>query len=298
VHETAGRARWAAVVVNYEAGPLLLECVRSVLADESAGPVELVVVDNGSSDGSVEAVEKNFPGVLVVHSPGNVGYSRAANLGIAATRAPIIAVLNADLTLDPGSAGALVPRMEHDARLGAVGPRVANVDGSDYPSARRIPSVPLAAGHAVFGLVWPANPFTTRYRQLDADPAVRRDVDWVSGSAVWLSRAALDAIGGWDERYFMYMEDLDLSWRLRRGGWRIEYEPAGRVVHVQGAMTSRHPYRMTVEHHRSAWQFCRRRFTGLRAALLPFAGIFLAFRAVMAMGEHAWRASKEAGSAR
>jgi N-acetylglucosaminyl-diphospho-decaprenol L-rhamnosyltransferase len=108
---------------------------------------------------------------------------------------------------------------------------------------------------------------------------------------VWLRRAALDAVGAWDERYFMYMEDVDLCWRLRGAGWGIVYEPAGRVVHVQGAVTSRHPYRMTLAHHRSAWQFCRRRFTGLRAVLLPFAGIFLAFRAVIAMGEHAWRAS-------
>jgi N-acetylglucosaminyl-diphospho-decaprenol L-rhamnosyltransferase len=252
----------------------------------------VVVVDNGSADGSADAVRERFPDVLVVQSPGNVGYARAANLGIAAARAPFVAVLNADLTVDAGTALALVERLERDPGLGAIGPRVSNLDGSDYPSARRVPSVPVALGHGVLGLVWPSNPFTARYRQLDADPAVARDVDWVSGSAVWLRREALDAVGGWDERYFMYMEDMDLCWRLRADGWRVAYEPAGRVVHVQGAVTSRRPYRMMLEHHRSAWRFCRRRYTGFRVVLLPFAGMFLAVRGVMAMAEHAWRASR------
>jgi N-acetylglucosaminyl-diphospho-decaprenol L-rhamnosyltransferase len=225
-----------------------------------------------------------------VHSPGNVGYARGANLGIAATYAPIVAVLNPDLTVAPGTAGALVERLERDAGLGAVGPRVRNRDGSDYASARRLPTVPVAVGHGVLGLWWPSNPFTVRYRQLDADPSRARSVDWLSGSAVWLRRDALDAVGGWDERYFMYMEDVDLCWRLRRGGFDISYEPAGGVVHVQGAVTARHPYRMLVEHHRSAWRFARRRFTGVRVALLPFAAVYLVFRATMAIGEHAWRA--------
>jgi N-acetylglucosaminyl-diphospho-decaprenol L-rhamnosyltransferase len=281
----------AAVIVNYEAGPLLIDCVRSVLADTSAGPVELVVVDNGSRDGSVEALQTAFPEVRVVRSPGNVGYARGANFGIAASYAPVIAVLNADLTVMPGSAGALVARLEQDARLGAVGPRVRNLDGSDYPSARRLPSIPVAVGHGLLGLWWPSNPFTKRYRQLDADPARGRRVDWVSGSALWLRRDALDAVGGWDERYFMYMEDVDLCWRLRRGGFGIAYEPAGEVVHVQGAVTSRQPYRMLLEHHRSAWRFARRRFRGARVALLPFAAVYLVFRAALAIAEHAWRAS-------
>jgi N-acetylglucosaminyl-diphospho-decaprenol L-rhamnosyltransferase len=282
--------RWAAVVVNYEAGPLLIDCVRSVLADTSAGPVELVVVDNGSRDDSIEALHAAFPEVRVVRSPGNVGYARGANFGIAASYSRVVAVLNADLTLTPGSAGVLVARLEEDARLGAVGPRVRNLDGSDYPSARRLPSIPVAVGHGLLGLWWPSNPFTTRYRQLDADFARARPVDWVSGLAVWLRRDALDAVGGWDERYFMYMEDVDLCWRLRRGGFGVAYEPAGAVVHVQGAVTSRHPYRMLVEHHRSAWRFARRRFRGARVALLPFAAAYLVFRAMLAIAEHAWRA--------
>jgi GT2 family glycosyltransferase len=194
------RPDWAAVVVNYEAGPLLEDCVRSVLADTSAGPVDLVVVDNGSRDGSVDKLLAAYPDVHVVRAPGNVGYARAANLGTAATRAPIVAVLNPDTVLEPGAAGAMASRLAGEPRLGACGPRLHNVDGSDYPSARSFPSVVVAAGHGVLGLWWRTNPFTRRYRQLDADPAVPRLVDWVSGAAIWLRRAALDEVGGWDER--------------------------------------------------------------------------------------------------
>jgi N-acetylglucosaminyl-diphospho-decaprenol L-rhamnosyltransferase len=288
----AERPRWAAVVVNFESGPLLVECVSSLLADTSAGPMELVVVDNGSRDDSIAELVAAHPVVRVVRAPGNVGYARAANLGTAATRAAIVAVINPDTVVQPGTAGALVSRLEREPRLAACGPRLRNPDGSDYPSARTLPSIPVAIGHGLLGLWWPRNRFTTRYRQLDADPSVPRLVDWVSGAAIWLRRRALDDVGGWDERYFMYLEDTDLCWRLRRSGWEVAYEPAGVVVHVQGASASRRPYRMLLEHHRSAWRFARARFTGVRAVLLPFAAVYFSARALMAMTDHAWRASR------
>jgi N-acetylglucosaminyl-diphospho-decaprenol L-rhamnosyltransferase len=193
----------------------------------------------------------------------------------------------------PGTAAAMLQRLEQEPRLGAVGPRIRNVDGSDYPSARAMPSVIDAVGHGLLGLFRPHNRFTRRYRQLDADPARTRPVDWLSGAAMWLRRAALDDVGGWDERYFMYMEDLDLCWRLRRGGWDVVYEPGGTVLHVQGASTSRHPYRMLVEHHRSAWRFTKLRFTGWQRALLPFTAGYLAARAALAMAAHAARSRRE-----
>jgi N-acetylglucosaminyl-diphospho-decaprenol L-rhamnosyltransferase len=283
------------VVVNYEAGPLLEKCVRSVHADTSAGPAELVVVDNGSTDGSVETLLAAFPDVHVVRAPGNLGYARAANLGAAATKAPIVAVLNPDTVLEPGAAAALVERLAGGPRLGACGPRLRNLDGTDYPSGRTFPSIPVAIGHGLLGLWWPKNRFTARYRQLDADPGVPRLVDWISGAAIWLRRAALDEVGGWDERYFMYLEDTDLCWRLRRAGWEVAYEPSAEVVHEQGVSASRRPYRMLVEHHRSAYRFARSRLSGARAVLLPLAAVYFAVRAVLAICAHAWRSRRGSG---
>jgi N-acetylglucosaminyl-diphospho-decaprenol L-rhamnosyltransferase len=96
---------------------------------------------------------------------------------------------------------------------------------------------------------------------------------------VWLRRAALDTVGGWDERYFMYVEDVDLCWRLRQAGWRIGYEPGGTVVHIKGASTDRHPYRMIAAHHRSLLRFAARRWRGWRRVLLVPATLFLGLRA-------------------
>jgi len=286
---------WAAVVITYEAGSRLPACVQSVLADTSAGPVDVVVVDNGSSDGSIAQLHAELPEVRVVRAPGNVGYSRAANLGTAATRAPIVAVLNVDLVLEPGTAEALLARLDREPRLGAVGPQLRNPDGSAYPSARTMPSIPVAIGHSILGLWKPDNRFTARYRQLDADPSASRLVDVISGAAIWLRRAALDDVGGWDERYFMYLEDTDLCWRLRRAGWDVAYEPSAVVHHEQGASTAQVPYRMLVEHHRSAWRFAQVRYTGIRVVLLPFAAVFLAARAAFAVAAEAWRARRRSG---
>jgi N-acetylglucosaminyl-diphospho-decaprenol L-rhamnosyltransferase len=277
---TGPSGSWAAVVVNYEAGPLLLGCVQSLLADTSAGAApDVVVVDNGSRDGSVADLRAAVPTVRIVDAGTNLGYAAAANRGIAATETAVVAVCNPDANVEPGTARALIDRLETEPDLGAVGPAVFEPDGSRYPSARQVPSVGDAVGHALLGRVWRHNPFTRRYRELDADPDQPRDVDWVSGAAVWLRRSALDTIDGWDERYFMYVEDVDLCWRLRQAGWRIGYEPGGIVVHIKGASTDRHPYRMIAAHHRSLLRFAARRWRGWRRVLLVPATLFLGLRA-------------------
>jgi N-acetylglucosaminyl-diphospho-decaprenol L-rhamnosyltransferase len=280
-----GAHRWAAVVVNYESGPLLLECVESVLADTSAGEPELIVVDNGSDDGSIARLRAVRPEVAVLTPGHNLGYSAAANRGTAATRAPVVAVLNCDVRVHAGTAAAVLARIDHEPDVAAVGPAVRETDGLLYPSARVVPPTRDAVGHAVVGLVKPDNRFTRRYRELDADPTRPRDVDWVSGAAIWLRRAALDAVGGWDERYFMYVEDVDLCWRLQRAGWRATYEPTAEVTHVHGASTHHHPYRMILEHHRSLLRFARKRWTGPRRVLLAPATVLVGVRAgaVMSM---------------
>ncbi|HEY8217432.1 MAG TPA: glycosyltransferase family 2 protein [Acidimicrobiia bacterium] len=277
--------------MSYEAGDLLVDCVRSLLEDTSAGPPDVVVVDNGSSDGSVARLRATFPGIAVTVTDRNRGYAAAANLGIAATDAAVVAVCNADLRVEPGTAAAVLRRLDTEPDLGAVGPLVLQPDGTPYPSARQVPSVGDAVGHGLVGLVRADNPFTRRYRELDADPHRPRDVDWVSGAAIWLRRTALGSVGGWDDGYFMYVEDVDLCWRLRSAGWRVAYEPAGRVVHVQGVSTARHPYRMIVAHHRSLLRFAAKRWRGWRRVMLLPAACFLGVRTVLAIGARAFARS-------
>ncbi len=277
---TAG-VRWSAVVVNYNAGHHLAPCIESLLADDSAGRADVVVVDNASDDDSLASL--GDLDVSVVHSGSNLGYAAAANLGIATTRTDVVAVINPDTLLVAGSAARMLDRLDASAELGAVGPRITNPDGSTYPSARREPSTLDSIGHALLGGWRPRNRFTRRYRELDVDPSQPRDVDWLSGAAIWFRRSALDAVGGWDERFFMFLEEVDLCRRLREGGWRIAYEPTAQLVHEEGVSRAHHPYRMIVAHHRSAWRYAVKWWSGPRRALLPLAAIGLGVRVTFAI---------------
>jgi N-acetylglucosaminyl-diphospho-decaprenol L-rhamnosyltransferase len=290
------RRAWSVVVVNFNAGPHLARCVRSALADVSAGSSpEIVVVDNASTDDSIETLRREVPDALVVEPGDNLGYARGANLGIAATRGSVIAVLNPDVEVESGTAAPMLARFRNDDRLGALGPHIRDDHGETYPSVRAVPSMTDAIGHAILGPFRPANRFTRRYRQLDADPDQARDAEWVSGAAIWLRRAALDDVGGWDERFFLFMEDVDLCWRLCRAGWRVGYEPGGRVTHVEGVSRSRNPYRSIVAHHRSALRFASKRWHGPRRLLLGPAALLLTARAVVLAARQA--VARRAGAA-
>ena len=135
-------------------------------------------------------------------------------------------------------------------------------------------------------MVAPGNRFTRRYRLLDWDHRQPQRVDWVSGACFLARRDAWDAVGGFDPAYFMYMEDVDLCWRLARAGWGVGYEPGAEVIHVQGVSTNQHPYRMLAAHHRSMWRFARRTTVGHDRAVLPLVAVGLAARLVVATVRH------------
>ncbi len=280
---------WAAVVVNYEAGDCLIDCVTTLLADASAAPVEIVVVDNASTDDSVAKLRLVRPEIRIIETGENLGYSAAANAGIAATSAAVVAVFNADLQINPGTGAALLARFNNEPDLGAAGPAVFSTAGTHFPSARNVPRLRDTVGHGTLGAVMPKNRFSRRYKELDADPKRSRDVDWVSGAAIWLRRSALNQVGGWDDGYFMYVEDVDLCWRLGKAGWRVAYEPEGSVVHIGAVSTNRHPYRMIIAHHRSLGRFASKRWHGWKRILLLPAAIYLALRALVIMGARALR---------
>jgi len=279
-------ARISAVVVNYNAAGHLADCVRSLRAD---GADEIIVVDNASTDGSHDAVTDADPAVRWVETGRNLGFGRAANRGVVAATNDLVAIMNPDAVVEPGAVKALADVLDADPAIGVVGPRVENPDGSWYPSARTFPSLRDALGHAFLHYVSPDNRFSRRYKLLDWDHDTARDVDWVSGTFMLARRSAFDSVGGFDEAFFMYVEDVDLCWRLHAAGWRIRYEPSARVVHAIGASSEGAPYRMIVAHHRSLYRFCANTYRGSRRLLLPVIGAGLALRALLACGQRALR---------
>ncbi|HXZ82431.1 MAG TPA: glycosyltransferase family 2 protein [Acidimicrobiales bacterium] len=258
-----------AVVVNYNAGSALAECVASL---RSAGVAPVVVVDNGSEDGSLATIDTGDSVVRIVPAGKNLGYGRAVNRGATHLATPFVLVVNPDVVVEPDAVDALARRLEAEPDVAVVGPLIRNPGGSTYPSARSFPSFTVGAGHALVGMFWPDNRWTRRYRDGPSPDAGgrrgTREVDWVSGSCALVRREAFVAVGGFDEGYFMYVEDLDLCWRLRRAGWRVLYEPAAAVTHRRGLSTAAHPYRMLVAHHRSTLRFARKSLVGARTVLL------------------------------
>jgi N-acetylglucosaminyl-diphospho-decaprenol L-rhamnosyltransferase len=262
-----------AVVVNYRTAELTVGCVASLRAD---GVGEVVVVDSASGDDCRTRLAGADPAARFVALPRNRGYGAAANAGAAAASGDVLLICNPDLVVEPGTVPALLAALGADPGLGAVGPRIDRPDGSRYPSARTFPSLVDAAGHGFVGLVTTRNRWSRRYLRTEQEEAGR--VDWVSGSFFAVRRRAWDAVGGFDERFFMFMEDVDLCWRLHRAGWDVGYEPAGRVVHLEGASRAAAPYRMIVAHHVSLLRFGWR--TGSRSdrLWLPLVAAGLAVR--------------------
>jgi N-acetylglucosaminyl-diphospho-decaprenol L-rhamnosyltransferase len=248
----------AVVIVTHDTLDELAGCLATVAL---AGGDEVVVVDSGSSDGTADFVRRHHPTVRLLELA-NVGFARGANAGIRASTAPVVVVSNADVRFAPGSLARLAATLHGDPGLAAVGPGVVYPDGGYQASARTEPSGGTALGHALLGRVLPGNRWTRRYRQLDADPAAPRDVDWLSGCALALRRDAVVAVGGFDPGYFLYVEDVDLGARLRGAGWRLRYEPAAQVTHRVGASTRAKRWRSLRAHARSLDRYHARRSGG------------------------------------
>jgi N-acetylglucosaminyl-diphospho-decaprenol L-rhamnosyltransferase len=287
----------AVILVTFQSARDLAMCLGSLERAAAPHPLEVVVVDNASTDASLEIARGYGAKVLENHT--NQGLSRAINTGVAATGAPWLLIVNPDTWLSPGSLRRLLATATSDQRIGCVGPHLANPDGSDYPTGRRFPSLLMGALHAALAPVWPGNPATRRYHMVGVDRSRPLDVDWVSGACMLVRRRAFEEIGGFDSGYFMYFEEMDACLRLHRAGWRVVFDPVAEVKHVVGGSTRSAPYRKVVHHHRSALRFyCRRYAHDPRLVMAPLVAGFLTVRGVASLARTAVAQRREAGRER
>jgi N-acetylglucosaminyl-diphospho-decaprenol L-rhamnosyltransferase len=250
------------VVVTYSPGPTLQTFLSSLRLATTAD-YEVVLADNGSTDGVPEEAAAE-PGVTLVSTGGNVGYGQAANAGARGATAPWLLIANPDVRwCQPGAVDALLAAAARWPAGGAFGPAIVTPDGQLYPSARALPSLGRGIGHALAGWWWPTNPWTASYRQERESP-VEEECGWLSGSALLVRREAFESVGGFDPRYFMYFEDVDLCDRLGRAGWTSVYVPSAVVEHSGGHATRRAPKLMLRAHHASAYRYLADRYRGLR----------------------------------
>jgi N-acetylglucosaminyl-diphospho-decaprenol L-rhamnosyltransferase len=257
------------VAVTYSPGAALDGFVES-LATATTLPTEVVLADNGSTDGAPERVAAAHPHVRLLRTGGNVGYGAAVNVGLADRAAGWALVANPDVRFEPGSVDELLAVAARWPRAATVGPAIRTPEGELYPSARDLPRLSTGIGHALLGWVWPANPWTARYRREREAPR-ERPAGWLSGSCFLVDLAAFHSVGGFDPGYFMYFEDVDLAERLGRAGYLHVYAPSAVVVHEGGHATRREPHRMARVHHTSALRYLSRRRPGPANAPLRLA---------------------------
>jgi GT2 family glycosyltransferase len=218
------------VVVNWNTKQMLQRCLASLEAERETAALEVIVVDNGSTDGSQELVQKSFPQVRLLANRDNRGFSIANNQGVAASAGRYLFLLNSDTEVEPGSLRALIEYADANPAAGIIGPQLLYFDGSLQPSGRSFPT-PLSTLAMLAGVDRLTGRPRYRTRRDYSVPAV---VDEVSGAAMLVRREAFERVGGLDESFVWGYEDVDLCRRVNRAGWAVQYFPKAKVKHEWG----------------------------------------------------------------
>ncbi|HJQ75334.1 MAG TPA: glycosyltransferase family 2 protein, partial [Gaiellaceae bacterium] len=252
------------VIVAYRSRDHLPRCLDSLAREAERVPLTVTVVDNASHDGTTELVARDFPWVELVALEENTGFARATNLGASRGTAPHLLALNPDTELPPGTLERLLAIFPEHPEVAVAGPRLEREDGSfDHAARRAFPTIAGALGHfsGAARLVR-----TDRLLQYRAPRVDRGVVDSVNGAFMLMRRAAFEEVGGFDEGYWLYMEDLDLSYRLAEAGRLSWYEPSVTVLHAKGASAGPvRSARLEVAFHRGMRRFYRSHYGPQRA---------------------------------
>lgn len=225
------------IIVTYNTREMTLDCLGALLADTEGGQSieghEIFVVDNASSDKTVEAIRAHFPQVQVIANEKNLGFGAANNQALKLAKGDLILLLNSDAFPKPGAIPTLIEELQNNPKAGLIGPRLLNPDGTMQLSCYKFPS----PGRAWAENLWLAAAFPKSalgdYRRWNHDEP--RMVDWVIGACILLRREVYTQVGGFDERFFMYAEESDWQLRIKQAGWQIAFTPNAQVTHLAGA---------------------------------------------------------------
>jgi len=223
------------IIVSWNVKDDLLRCLSSLKESPPSESFEQIAVDNNSSDGTLDAVKQSYPEVITIANRANRGFAAANNQGIKASSGQYILLLNPDTIIHPGTLNILIGFLDNNPDVGVCGAKLLYADGSVQPSVRRFPSFrAVLYRHTVFRLLRIFRADYRRWSMKDFDYDRQMDVDQVMGAAMIIRRSVIDEVGSMDEGFFMYYEEVDLCYRIKRAGWRIVFLPDAVITHLSG----------------------------------------------------------------
>ena len=257
------------IIVNWNTRDLVLDCLRSLYEGVGNPSMEVFVVDNGSSDGSVEAIRMAFPGVALIENKKNLGFAKAVNAALGHTVGECIMLLNSDVILQEDTVAALMGFMGETPEAGVGGAQLLNPDGTKQNSIDNFPTL-LSEGlnKSLLRVLLPGR-FPSKRLSLDTPLAVES----VIGACAVVRRRAIDDVGSMDDDYFLFMEETDWCYRMREEGWMVYLVPQARAIHRQGATVGRFKAQAKVEYYRSRYLFFRKHRGEIQVGVL--AGILV-----------------------
>jgi len=274
-------------IVNWNVRDLLRGCLASIYDGGAARlDFEVIVVDNASQDGSVDALAPLFPKVVWLRNHENVGFTKANNQAWTVSRGRYVAFLNPDTVVAPAAFTTMVTALAEQPDAGAIGPRLLYADGTPQSSRRRFPTLITALLESTpLQTLWPNNRVLRRYYLADRPDDQPQEVDWLVGACLVARRETLEQIGGFDERFFMYSEELDWCKRARDAGWLLLYTPHATITHYEGSSSGQVVATRQIHFNGSKIHYFYKHHGRLAAEIVRW-GLFLQF---------AWQALVEKG---
>lgn len=272
------------IIVSWNARAFLLKCIESVLLQGVPDSIEIIVVDNASSDGSPEAVRDNFPAVKLICNKGNYGFAKANNIGIGASRGDCLFLINSDVVVSPGCFTKMIQYMDEHPDVGILGPRIVGSNGQVQRSCMGHPSLWNAFSRALaLDSLFPQSRLLGGQLLTFWPHDEIRSVGVINGCFWMLRRSAMEEVGLLDERFFIYGEDVDWCKRFNDGGWKVVFFPDAEALHYGGASSSNAPVRFYLEMQRANYQYWLKHHSRLASDAFLF--INLLHHAVRLVGE-------------
>ena len=261
------------IIVNYNVEYFLEQCLNSVMLAAKNVNCEVIVVDNNSSDGSNEMLNAKFPKVQVIQNSENVGFSKANNQGIKICKGKYILLLNPDTVIDEQTLTKITERMNADDQIGGLGVRMVDGKGVFLPESKRGLPTPFVAFYKIFGLssIFKKSKRFGRYHLSYLDEFEENEIDILSGAFMFMRKEVLDKIGLLDEAFFMYGEDIDLSYRIQKAGYKNLYFPQTTIIHYKGESTKKSSVNYVFVFYRAMIIFAKKHFGQKNAFLFSTA---------------------------